>query len=136
MSKRFSLGRANAGKADILLSGSAISARHAELYIDNNGTLYVSDTGSSNGTKILRGNTKLDVSSQSLPLKSSDLLSFGGKTFSVAELLSKLPRDGRVDPVRASSPKAAFSGKMKRCSACGSVTPEGKACIECGYLGG
>jgi pSer/pThr/pTyr-binding forkhead associated (FHA) protein len=133
MSKRFSLGRADAGKADILLSGSAISARHAELHIDNNGTLLISDTGSSNGTKIHRGNIKLDVSSQLVPLRSSDLLSFGGKTFTVAELLAKLPREGRVDPVRASTPKAAFSGKMMRCSACGSVTPQGKACIECGH---
>ncbi len=135
MSKRFSLGRADAGRADILLPGSTISARHAEMYIDNNGTLFVSDMGSSNGTAIIRNGKKLTVSSQSVSLSSSDILSLGGENFTISELLKKLPKDGSAHHDPAATPQAAFAGKMMRCSACGSVTPEGKACIECGYHG-
>ena len=135
MSKRFSLGRADAGRADIMLPGSTISAKHAEIHIDNNGALLVSDTGSSNGTTIIRDGKKLNVSSQQVPLKSSDILSLGGKNFTIAELLAKLPSGGSAHPNPAPSPQAGFAGKMMRCSACGSVTPEGKACIECGYYG-
>ncbi len=135
MSKRFSLGRADAGRADILLPGSTISAKHAEIHIDDNGALLVSDMGSSNGTTIIRNGKKLKVLSQLVSLESSDILSLGGKNFTIAELLAKLPGSGSAHPNPVPSPQAGFTGKMMRCSACGSVTPEGKACVECGYYG-
>jgi len=135
MSKRFSLGRADVGRADILLPGSTISAKHAEMHIDDNGALLVSDMGSSNGTTVIRNGKKLKVSSQLLSLESSDILSLGGKNFTIAELLAKLPGSSSAHSSPVPDPPADFTGKMMRCSACGSVTPEGKACVECGYYG-
>lgn len=133
MSKRFSLGRDDAGKADILLSGGTISAKHAELYIDHNGTLLVCDLGSSNGTSILRNGKTINVSSQLVSLVSSDILSLGGKSFSIEKLLMKLPKSGNASNRSVSIPQPDFARKMIRCLACGSVTPIGSTCIECGY---
>lgn len=132
MSKRFSLGRDDAGKADILLSGSTISAKHAELHIDHNGVLLVCDLGSSNGTNILRKGKIINVLSQLVPLVSSDILSLGGKSFSIEKLLMMLPKSGNISNRSVSSAEPDFVGKMMRCLACGSVTPVGSSCVECG----
>ncbi len=136
MSTRFSLGRADAHKADILLQGSTISAMHAELSIDSQGNLLISDLGSSNGTTILRNGQSISVSSKAISLKPGDTLSLGGNKFSINEILRKQPKG------RASSPKAVPSNagvgsgrRMMRCLSCGSVTPQGRPCVECGYNG-
>lgn len=132
MSKRFSLGRADAGKADILLSGNTISARHAELHIDHSGTLLVSDLGSSNGTSILRNGKTINVLSESIPLVSSDILYLGDKGFSMEKLLAKLPKGGNTSSLSVPTPQRGIGGKMMRCLVCGSVTPAGSSCVECG----
>lgn len=132
MSKRFSLGREDARKADVLLTGSTISAMHAELHIDQNGRLSVCDLGSSNGTSILRKGSTINVSSQLVPLASSDILSLGGKSFSMEKVLMKFPRDGNISNRSVSIPQVESGVKMMRCLVCGSVTPVGSACVECG----
>ena len=135
MSKSFLLGRADAGRADILLSGNTISAKHAELHIDHNGKLLVRDLGSSNGTSIIRKGKLINVSSQSVPLASTDILSLGGKNFSIEKLLKMLPKDGNAYDQSKLNLQADLTGKMMRCLACGSVTPLGSSCVECGYHG-
>ena len=136
MSRQFSLGRIDAGRADILLSGSTISGKHAEFIIENNGALLIRDLSSSNGTVILRSGKKLPVTSSTVSLNSSDVVSLGGNEFTVETLLAKLPSGGGGNvPKRAPSTPYVSSQKMMRCSSCGSVTPLGHACVECGYNG-
>ena len=136
MSKRLSIGRADAKSADILLHGGTISAKHAEIYIDNNGSLLFSDLGSSNGTEIIRHGQTLKVSSNTISLLPSDIVSLGGERFSVDELLSKQSKASGTPKVSLSSHKDKMSAKkMIRCLTCGSVTPQGTACIECGHIG-
>lgn len=136
MSKRFSLGRLDARKADILLPGDTISARHAEIYVDSRGSLLISDLGSSNGTAIIRSGKTLSVSSGTIALLPSDIVSLGGNKFSVDELLAKQPAASAPAHKASSSDRASVPGqKMIRCSSCGSVTPQGSPCVECGYFG-
>ncbi len=136
MSKRLSLGRADAGSADILLPGSTISARHAEISIDNGGSLSINDLGSSNGTIIVRNGKSISVLRNTMPLFSSDIVSLGGKKFSVDEILAKQPVVAKPKHKSASFDSVSDSGKkMMRCPSCGSVTPLGHACVECGYRG-
>jgi len=136
MSKRLSIGRADARSADILLPGGTISAKHAEIYIDNKGSLLISDLGSSNGTEIIRHGQKLNVLSSTISLLPSDIVSLGGKNFSVDELLSKQSQASVSRKVVLPNKKNNISGKkMIRCTTCGSVTPQGSACVECGYIG-
>jgi len=135
MSKRFSLGRADAGRADVLLVGSTISAKHAEVTMDGKGALLLSDLGSSNGTSIVRNGKTIPVSSSVVSLLSSDLVSLGGKKFTVDEVLSKLATASVVNKrdVAIATPSMA-NQKMMRCLSCGCVTPQGSACLECGYV--
>jgi pSer/pThr/pTyr-binding forkhead associated (FHA) protein len=135
MGKRFSLGRADAGKADVLLAGSTISAKHAKIYIDDRGALLISDLGSSNGTTIIRNGKVLSVSSSAVSVHATDVISLGGKKFTVDEILAKQPT--RQNAKQVSNEKVhAPEKKMIRCPSCGSVTPVGMACVECGYIGG
>ena len=135
MSKRFLLGRADAGRADVLLTGSTISARHAEIAMDSNGALLLSDLGSSNGTAIVRNGKSIPVSSSAVSLLPSDLVSLGGKKFTVDELLNKLSSVTESNKRDAAIVTPAMSNqKMIRCLSCGCVTPQGAACIECGHL--
>jgi len=135
MSKRFSLGRADAGRADVLLVGSTISAKHAEVTMDGKGALLLNDLGSSNGTSIVRNGKSIPVSSSAVSLLSSDLVSLGGKKFTVDELLSKLSTVSESNKRDAVVVMPANSNrKMIRCLSCGCVTPQGSACVECGYL--
>lgn len=136
MSKRLSIGRADARSADILLSGGTISAKHAEIYIDDRGSLMINDLGSSNGTEIIRHGQTLKVSSITVSLLPSDIVSLGGKNFSVDDLLSKQSQASVSQKVVLLNKKSNISGrKMIRCTSCGSVTPQGSACVECAHIG-
>jgi len=136
MSKRLSIGRADARSADILLSGGTISAKHAEIYIDDRGSLMINDLGSSNGTEIIRHGQTLKVSSITVSLLPSDIVSFGGKNFSVDDLLSKQSQATVSQKAVFSNKNSNISGrKMIRCTSCGSVTPQGSACVECAHIG-
>jgi pSer/pThr/pTyr-binding forkhead associated (FHA) protein len=136
MSKRLSIGRADARSADILLSGGTISAKHAEIYIDDRGSLMINDLGSSNGTEIIRHGQTLKVSSITVSLLPSDIVSLGGKNFSVDDLLSKQSQASVSQKAVLLNKKSNISGrKMIRCTSCGSVTPQGSACVECAHIG-
>jgi len=136
MSKRLSIGRADARSADILLSGGTISAKHAEIYIDDRGSLMINDLGSSNGTEIIRHGQTLKVSSITVSLLPSDIVSLGGKNFSVDDLLSKQSQVSVSQKAVLLNKKSNISGrKMIRCTSCGSVTPQGSACVECAHIG-
>jgi len=135
MSQRYTIGRNSAGKAEILLPGSTISARHAELVVDDHGKLLLRDIGSSNGTKVIRSGKEIVVSSTPVSLLSSDVVGFGKERFAVDALLAKMPARQTAAAPSAGIADAGPERKMRRCPACGCVTPLGGACIECGYTG-
>jgi pSer/pThr/pTyr-binding forkhead associated (FHA) protein len=137
MGKRFTIGRSDAVKADILLNGRTISAKHAELYIDGAGVLFVLDLGSSNGTMVLRNGKGIKVGSIPFALESTDVLQLGGEKFTIPSLMAKissLPLESVMAPQKEETPVAA-GGKMRRCLSCGSVTPLQGPCVSCGSLG-
>ena len=135
MSRRYTIGRKSAGKAEVLLFGDTISARHAELSVDDRGTLHLCDIGSSNGTKVIRNGKEVVVSSTPISLLSSDIVGFGKERFDVDTLLAKIPAQQRAVVPLTGIAEAGTERKMRRCPACGCVTPIGGTCIECGYTG-
>lgn len=82
----WSIGRADAGKSDILISGDTISAVHASLnYL--NGKFYIIDNKSRNGSYIIRDNKKIVLTSH-VELLATDSIVFGATEVSFNELLS------------------------------------------------
>jgi pSer/pThr/pTyr-binding forkhead associated (FHA) protein len=137
MGRRFTIGRSDASKADILLHGKTISAKHAELYIDEAGVLSVFDLGSSNGTIVLRKGKGIKVGDVPFVLESTDVLQLGGEKFTIPSLMAKIssaPSTPVMVPQKEESPVAA-GNKMRRCLSCGSVTPLHGPCVSCGSLG-
>ena len=135
MSRSYTVGRDNAGRADILLPGKTISAMHAELIIESNGTMRIRDLGSSNGTVIKRGAQKIKLGSNTVSLVPGDILLFGGIEFASDSLLAKV-YSGGSRPIQAKDfSDSQYERKMIRCPSCGSVTPAGGPCVECGYTG-
>ncbi len=132
MTQRFTIGRKDVGKADILIDDGIISGKHAELNIDQNGKISIRDLGSSNGTWVLRQGRKIPVSSQNVALQSNDKLLLGNKEFGISELIS-IAGQGRISGLSSSAPSKK---RFMRCPECGSITPYGHPCIECGYDGG
>jgi len=82
----WSIGRAEADKSDILISGDTISAVHASLnYL--NGKFYIIDNTSRNGSYIIRDNKKI-VLTKHVELLATDSIVFGATEVSFHELLS------------------------------------------------
>jgi hypothetical protein len=136
MSKSYTIGRKDAGRAEILLHGDTISARHADLSIDSRGRLLLRDIGSSNGTRVIRNAKEIPVSSVPVSLLPTDIVWLGKEWFGIDELLAKIPaKRSSAAPSPADRSPAGSEIKMRRCSACGCVTPLTGACIECGYSG-
>lgn len=90
----WSIGRADAMKADILLDGDTISGIHASLnYL--NGKFYLIDNQSRNGSYLLRNNRKktLVEYTEIIP---KDLIVFGASEFSFDDIIAfSLKRQGR-----------------------------------------
>ncbi|WP_394837636.1 FHA domain-containing protein [Pendulispora rubella] len=75
---RLQVGRANTGELDIPLADATISSRHASLVIDGpSGTIFVEDTGSTNGTYVNDENIGPNGRRE---LRDGDRLRFGGYT--------------------------------------------------------
>ena len=128
--KHSTIGRKSAHKADILIDDKSISARHAELSVGLNSQVMIRDLGSSNGTAVIREGNKMLVNQQNMSVHTSDIFVFGSKNLSVADFLSTyLKNAGAAQSVNASNKR------YMRCPMCGSITPHGHPCIECGYKG-
>ena len=130
MIQRFIIGRRDVGQADILIDSSTVSGRHAELTILQNGDLGIKDLGSRNGTEILREGKHIPVLSQSILLQKGDSLILGGKKYIISALLAKAGKE------KPSSSPSGVPKRYMRCPECGSITPYGHPCVECGFDGG
>jgi len=125
----YTIGRADAGKADILLPGETISAQHAEITEEHQGHYQIRDTGSTNGTQLLRGGIQVTIGQVPVHVSPSDMVLFGQERFTLSMIIASIPH-------HAVQPKgtAAVSGnvKMRRCLSCGNVTPLARSCRVCG----
>jgi len=134
MSERYSIGRADAAKADILIAGDTVSAMHAEL-LKEGGRIYIRDIGSRNGTVIVRASKRFSVGDIPVYLKSGDIIRFGREELQAAELLDRLVFGSRHTFANGfDEGSLPGDGKMRRCLSCGSVTPEGAPCVSCGSV--
>lgn len=128
MSQEFTIGRDDAGLADILLSGSTISGLHAKIGIDSSGRLWIKDTDSRNGTELVSREARRTIGSSLEYVNNGDSLAFGGVEYSVDRLLAMLPQTPTPQPDNRNDSTQA----VIRCTQCGSVTFPGRPCIKCG----
>jgi hypothetical protein len=105
MPRRFTIGRD--GRCDVPIADDSVSRIHAEIWLAEDGSLFMADRGSSNGTTILRAG-------QSFPLKQDvvlpgDQVRFGGVTLTVSDVISavEIKNPGALTPRAAPSPGAA-----------------------------
>lgn len=126
MSVEFTVGRDDAKRADIMLSGSHISGIHAKLMVDDRGFLWIKDLKSTNGTWVTSSDHKKTVGESYVQVHSGEILSLGGVEYSAEHLFSLLPPE-------PPSPKKtdASTVVMRRCLHCGTPTPAGQPCIKC-----
>lgn len=129
--KTFTLGRENAGKAQILLSGDTISSLHAKVGIDERGRLWVLDLDSKNGTKVINQEGELKIKNQPVFIEQDDSLIFGKEKFSVKELLSYWPNSSNQEKKYIEEKKTNQNDFVYRCIQCGFVNTK-KPCIKCG----
>ena len=86
MPRRFTIGRDRAN--DIAIVDDSVSRTHAEMWLEDNGTLMLSDQGSSNGTELTRGGATLPlIKTALLP---GDSIRFGTVTLSLKELIDAI----------------------------------------------
>ncbi|KJU85829.1 membrane protein containing Forkhead-associated domain protein [Candidatus Magnetobacterium bavaricum] len=81
--KRYKIGRARS--CDIVLADDSVSRVHAELIVDSNNNIYISDFNSTNKTRLYRNNISYDINGQLL--LQSDMVQFGDIKMPVKELL-------------------------------------------------
>ncbi len=127
MSREFTIGRKNAGYADILLEGSTISGIHANIAIDDSRGFKIWDTDSRNGTWVISRGQKRKIGSSPVFVSHSDVLKFGEEHYNADIIISNVP-----SPSREPKPNIVSNQAVKSCRHCGTVTAIGQACIECG----
>jgi len=109
MPRRFTIGRD--AHCDVPVADDSVSRVHAEIWLAEDGSLFLADRGSSNGTTILRAG-------QSFPLKQDvvlpgDQVRFGNVTLTVSDVIGAVeikhpsaltPRTARTPAVPAPPP--------------------------------
>jgi hypothetical protein len=86
MSRKFTIGRDRI--SDIPIADDSVSRTHAEMWIEDDGTLMLADRGSSNGTQIIRaGHTSPLKLAAVLP---TDQIQFGEIALPVKDLLDAI----------------------------------------------
>ncbi len=100
MPHRFTIGRDRA--SDIAIADDSVSRTHADIWLEDDGTLMLADHGSSNGTELIRaGETSALTKAAVLP---GDQVRFGAVTLAVKDL---------IDAIEAKSP-GALTGSGSR----------------------
>lgn len=130
MMKQYIIGRKSAHKADILIDDKSISASHAEISVGSDLQITIRDLDSSNGTSIIREGKKMRVINQNIQIHQSDIVVFGSKSFSVSDFINSYLKNAKAAGSINSS-----NVRYMRCPMCGSITPHGHPCVECGYKG-
>jgi predicted component of type VI protein secretion system len=139
MPRRFTIGRERS--CDVAVADDSVSRVHAEIWLNEDGSLMLADRGSSNGTVLIRAG-------QNFPLThaivmAADQVRMGGVTLSVAELIEAVesrypgaltPQTARpaagLPPPPPLPPAGAAAGALIRCE-CGAVKNSGQICPHC-----
>jgi hypothetical protein len=100
MPQRFTIGRERA--CDIAIADDSVSRTHAEIWLEDDGTLMLADHGSSNGTELIRAGEESALTTAAL--LPGDQVRFGAVTLTVKDL---------IDAIEAKSP-GALTGSRSR----------------------
>lgn len=119
---RYTVGRAK--DCDLAIADDSVSRRHAEVWFLGSDRIRVRDLGSSNGTKLLRGQEEFVLGEETaLP---GDQICFGDAAIPARELIDAL---GALPAGNAAAPKE--QAKLMRC-VCGAIRPGTGKCPVCG----
>jgi hypothetical protein len=104
MSQRFTIGRGR--ECDIAIADDSVSRTHAEIWLEDDGSLMLADRGSSNGTEVIRsGQASVITKAILLP---GDQVRFGSVTLALKDLIDavELKHPGALTrrPVQAGPP--------------------------------
>jgi pSer/pThr/pTyr-binding forkhead associated (FHA) protein len=131
--RTFTIGRDK--KCDIPIADDSVSRLHAELTLSEDGKLSLTDSGSSNGTVLLRQGKSRRV--QREILSPADRVRFGSVELGVQDLVDTICRKHPDVGARfrgldsARLPSSHRKGKLVRC-ACGAIKPQSERCPACG----
>jgi pSer/pThr/pTyr-binding forkhead associated (FHA) protein len=107
---------------DLVLADASVSRRHAELRMLADGTVQVTDLGSTRGTAVLRRGKVVPIVSGIV--ERAETLRFGDAEIAVADVLAVL--SDHSQPLSNGAPRS-----LVRCD-CGAVKQKGSPCKECG----
>jgi hypothetical protein len=149
MTRKFTIGRDKT--CDVPIADDSVSRVHAELWLADDGSLIMADSGSSNGTVVIRDGLSFPLRQDVMLL--TDQIRFGTVVLGVNEIVDAVqvrhpgvltPGGGRIPPPPPPPPMyplppppagaapllPARPGQMMRCS-CGAVKAVGQPCPEC-----
>lgn len=129
--RQFRIGRDQ--DCDIPIADDSVSRLHAQLTLLENGSYFLTDCHSTNGTLLIRQGRQQALGQELL--SPGDRLRFGDAELSLEELLQVLRAEHSVpNPARTqeepSPSQPTPSGRLIRC-ACGSVKHKGEPCPTC-----
>lgn len=123
MPRRFTIGRDRA--CDVPIADDSVSRRHAEVWLGDDGAVMISDTGSSNGSSVLRGTQRISLGQDKL--LPGDQVRFGAVILEAQEIMAAIearnPGALKAAPVNSKS-------SLVRC-ACGAIKTVGELCPGC-----
>jgi pSer/pThr/pTyr-binding forkhead associated (FHA) protein len=122
---RYTIGRDRT--CDVPIADDSVSRLHAEIAFAGAGRIVLKDCGSSNGTLLIRGDTKMAVQGEEQVFP-TDEVRFGGVKLSVAEMLDAI---NSKHPVPVPASLDLNDPKLTRC-ACGAMKRRDEFCSACG----
>lgn len=122
-SETITIGRGDS--CDIVLADRSVSRNHAEVVLDRNGQMFITDCQSACGVFIVRGGEKEKISQGRVP-RNADV-AFGDFVLSADELLELVMETLEV----LAQQKDSGNARYIRCQACGTPKPEGTTCPIC-----
>lgn len=126
--KTYTIGRSR--NCHIVLADDTVSKEHAQISLTGERKIFLTDTGSRNGTYLLKGKEfrKIQKKTHIVP---GDTVKFGECEMVVGDILDDLRRR-EVLPIDVSSKPDKPDGKVERCDYCGAIKEIGQICPECG----
>lgn len=141
MSRRFTIGRERS--CDVAVADDSVSRVHAEIWLNEDGSLMLADRGSSNGTILIRAGQPFPLTNA--VVMPADQVRMGSVTLSIAELIGAVesrnpgaltsptgrPGFAPPPPVPYAPPPPPRAGSaLVRCE-CGAVKTYGQICPGC-----
>jgi predicted component of type VI protein secretion system len=143
MSRRFTIGRER--NCDVPVADESVSRVHAEIWLNEDGSLMLADRGSSNGTVLIRAGQTFPLTNA--VVMAADQVRLGNVTLPVAELIGAVesrnpgaltPQTMRPGPPPlpqyaappSAPPPPRAGGALIRCE-CGAIKTYGQICPGC-----